>query len=101
MQRSARETTSRHIGYGHAYEVISAHGESGVTARLEPVTIDGLVYCSSIVVLYAARHQLRVPALAPVPSDWASWQPSPRTWPTAGPTARSAPPSPPSPPPAW
>jgi hypothetical protein len=35
-----------------------------VTARLEPATIDGLVYCSSMVVLYAARHQLRVPALA-------------------------------------
>ena len=35
-----------------------------MTARLEPATIDGLVYCSSMVVLYAARHQLRVPALA-------------------------------------
>jgi Protein of unknown function (DUF2637) len=53
-----------YISYWHAYEVISAHGESGVTARLEPGTIDGLVYCSSMVVLYAARHQLRVPALA-------------------------------------
>jgi hypothetical protein len=53
-----------YISYWHAYEVISAHGESGVTARLEPATIDGLVYCSSMVVLYATRHQLRVPALA-------------------------------------
>jgi Protein of unknown function (DUF2637) len=53
-----------YISYWHAYEVISAHGESGVTARLEPATIDGLVYCSSMVVLYAARHQLRAPALA-------------------------------------
>ena len=53
-----------YISYWHAYEVISAHGESGVTARLEPATIDGLVYCSSMVILYAARHQLRVPALA-------------------------------------
>lgn len=34
------------------------------TGRLEPATIDGLVYCSSMVVLYAARHQLRVPGLA-------------------------------------
>jgi hypothetical protein len=50
-----------YISYWHAYEVISAHGETGVTARLEPATIDGLVYCSSMVVLYAARHQLRVP----------------------------------------
>ena len=53
-----------YISYWHAYEVISAHGETGVTARLEPATIDGLVYCSSMVVLYAARHQLRPPALA-------------------------------------
>jgi hypothetical protein len=52
------------ISYWHAYEVISAHGESGVTARLEPATIDGLVYCSSMVVLYAARHRLPVPRLA-------------------------------------
>jgi hypothetical protein len=53
-----------YISYWHAYEVISAHGESGVTARLEPATIDGLVYCSSMVVLYAAQYQLRVPSLA-------------------------------------
>jgi Protein of unknown function (DUF2637) len=53
-----------YISYWHAYEVISAHGESGVTARLEPATIDGLVYCSSMVVLCAARHQLPVPRLA-------------------------------------
>jgi Protein of unknown function (DUF2637) len=53
-----------YVSYWHAYEVIRAHGEAGVTARLEPATIDGLVYCSSMVVLYAARHQLRVPGLA-------------------------------------
>jgi hypothetical protein len=53
-----------YISYWHAYEVISAHGESGVTARLEPATIDGLVYCSRMVVLYAARHRLPVPRLA-------------------------------------
>jgi hypothetical protein len=35
-----------------------------VTARLEPATIDGLVYASSMVILYAARHRLAVPALA-------------------------------------
>jgi hypothetical protein len=53
-----------YVSYWHAYEVVRAHGESGVTARLEPATIDGLVYASSMVVLYAARHQLAVPALA-------------------------------------
>lgn len=53
-----------YVSYWHAYEVVRVHGETGVTARVEPATIDGLVYCSSMVVLYAARHQLRVPALA-------------------------------------
>jgi hypothetical protein len=53
-----------YVSYWHAYEAVRAHGESGVTARLEPATIDGLVYASSMVVLYAARHQLVAPALA-------------------------------------
>jgi hypothetical protein len=53
-----------YVSYWHAYEVVRAHGESGVTARLEPATIDGMVYASSMVVLYAARNRLPVPALA-------------------------------------
>ena len=53
-----------YVSYWHAYAVVRAHGESGVTARLEPATIDGLVYASSMVVLYAARHRLPVPPLA-------------------------------------
>jgi hypothetical protein len=50
--------------YWHAYAVIWAHGESGVTARLESATIDGLVYASSLVITYATRHRLAVPRLA-------------------------------------
>ena len=53
-----------YVSYWHAFEVVRSHGESGVTARLEPATIDGLVYSSSMVVLYAARHRLPVPGLA-------------------------------------
>ena len=53
-----------YVSYWHAYAVVCAHGESGITARLEPATIDGLVYASSMVNLYAARHRLLVPALA-------------------------------------
>jgi hypothetical protein len=53
-----------YVSYWHAYAVVKAHGESGITARLEPATIDGLVYASSMVVLYAARHRLPVPPLA-------------------------------------
>jgi hypothetical protein len=47
-----------------ASPVVRAHGENGLTARLEPATIDGLVYSSSMVILYAARHRLPAPALA-------------------------------------
>ena len=36
--------------------MLRAYGGSGITARLEPATIDGLVYASSMVILYAARH---------------------------------------------
>jgi Protein of unknown function (DUF2637) len=53
-----------YVSYGHAYAVVRAHGETGITARLEPATIDGLVYASSMVVLYAARHRVPVPCLA-------------------------------------
>ena len=55
-----------YVSYGHAYAVVRAHGETGITARLEPVTIDGLVYASSMVVLYAARHRVPVPS----PARW-------------------------------
>ena len=53
-----------YVSYWHAYAVVRAHGESGITARLEPATIDGLVYASPMVVLYAARHRVPVPCLA-------------------------------------
>ena len=53
-----------YVSYCHAYAVVQAHGESGITARLEPATIDGPVYASSMVILYAARHRVPVPALA-------------------------------------
>ena len=53
-----------YISYWHAYAVVRQYGESGVTALLEPGTIDGLVYASSMVILHAARHRLPVPQLA-------------------------------------
>ena len=53
-----------YVSYWHAYAVVRAHGESGLTARLEPATIDGLVYASSMLILYAARHRVPVPLLA-------------------------------------
>ena len=53
-----------YVSYWHAYAVVRAHGETGITARLEPATIDGLVYASSMLMLYAARHRVPVPSLA-------------------------------------
>ncbi len=53
-----------HVSYWHAYAVVRAHGETGIGARLEPATIGGLVYASSMIVLYAARHKVPVPSLA-------------------------------------
>ena len=50
--------------YEHAYDLVRAHGEVGWTARLIPLTVDGLIYASSMVMLDSARRKVQVPALA-------------------------------------
>ena len=35
------------ISYQHAYELVRSHGESGVTARLLPFTVDGLIWAAA------------------------------------------------------
>jgi hypothetical protein len=52
------------ISYQHAYELVSSYGEHGVTARLLPFTVDGLIWAASMVVLDASRRNHRVPRLA-------------------------------------
>jgi hypothetical protein len=52
------------ISYQHAYELVSSHGEQGITARLLPFTVDGLIWAASMVVLDASRRNHRVPRLA-------------------------------------
>jgi Protein of unknown function (DUF2637) len=52
------------VSYENAYALVGAHGESGWTARLIPLTVDGLVYASSMVMLDSARRGVRVPVLA-------------------------------------
>jgi Protein of unknown function (DUF2637) len=52
------------VSYEHASALVRAHGESGWTGRLIPLTVDGLIYASSMVMLDAARRSVRVPALA-------------------------------------
>jgi Protein of unknown function (DUF2637) len=50
--------------YEHAYALVQAHGEAGWTGRLVPLTVDGLIYASSMVMLDSARRKTMVPALA-------------------------------------
>jgi uncharacterized protein DUF2637 len=50
--------------YEHAYDLVRAHGEAGWTARLVPLTVDGLIYASSMVMLDSARRKTPVPGLA-------------------------------------
>lgn len=52
------------VSYEHAYALVRAHGETGWTAHLIPLTVDGLIWASSMVMLYSARRGVRVPALA-------------------------------------
>ena len=35
--------------YEHAYDRVRMHGESGWTAHMVPLTVDGLIYASSMV----------------------------------------------------
>jgi hypothetical protein len=52
------------VSYEHAYALVHAHGESGWTAHLIPLTVDGLIWASSMVMLDSARRDVRVPSLA-------------------------------------
>ena len=52
--------------YEHAYDLVRAHGEAGWTARLVPLTVDGLIYASSMVMLDSVRRTTPVPA-------WTRW----------------------------
>lgn len=52
------------VSYEHAYALVRNHGEDGWTAQLVPLTVDGLIYASSMVMLQSARRQTQVPGLA-------------------------------------
>ncbi|WP_433445698.1 DUF2637 domain-containing protein [Nonomuraea sp. CA-141351] len=54
------------VSYRHAYELVIDHGENGLTAVLVPLTVDGLVYASSMALLQAARLGQPAPVLARV-----------------------------------
>ncbi|USY20437.1 DUF2637 domain-containing protein [Nocardiopsis exhalans] len=48
----------------HAYAVFTDDGESSATAIIIPLTIDGLVYTASMVVLHSAGVGVKYPPLA-------------------------------------
>ena len=50
--------------YEHAYDLVRAHGESGWSARMVPLTVDGLIYATSMVMLDSARRKVPVPPLS-------------------------------------
>jgi len=52
------------ISYRHAYELVTTHGETGLTARLLPFTVDGLILAASMLILDASRRHQPVPPLA-------------------------------------
>jgi hypothetical protein len=52
------------ISYRHAYELVSTHGETGLTARLVPFTVDGLILAASMLILDVNWHHRSVPSLA-------------------------------------
>ena len=60
----------------HACALVRAHGETGWLGRLVPLTVDGLIYASSMVMLDSARREARVPALA----RWLPGRASRRRW---------------------
>lgn len=52
------------VSYVHAYDVIRSHGEAGLVGRVYPGTVDGLIYCASMVLLDAARRGVAAPVIA-------------------------------------
>ena len=52
------------ISYRHAYELVTTHGETGLTARLLPFTVNGLILSASMLMLDASRRHHPVPPLA-------------------------------------
>ena len=69
--------------YEHAYALMRAHGESGWTAHMIPLTVDGLIYASSMVIPDSARSKTPVPHSRGGSSAWASRRHSRPTSPTA------------------
>jgi hypothetical protein len=64
-------TVAAVISYRHAYELVSTHGETVLTARLVPFTVDGLILAASMLILDAG---------SPAVASFALSRPSPPPW---------------------
>jgi len=53
-----------YVSYRHALHLAIGHGEPVSTAVAAALTVDGLIFAASMVMLHAARHRLPKPALA-------------------------------------
>jgi Protein of unknown function (DUF2637) len=62
--RDLRLCGSDSASYEHAFALVRAHGEAGWAGRLVPLTVDGLIYSSSMVMLDSARRKVPVLPLA-------------------------------------
>ena len=71
------------ISYRHAYELVTTHGETGLTARLLPFTVDGLILAANMLILDASRRHQPMPPLALVPGRRDRRHHRRPTWPTA------------------
>ncbi len=45
------------LSYRHQFELAAGHGESALTAKLIPISIDGLLLAGTLAVLDASRRQ--------------------------------------------
>jgi Protein of unknown function (DUF2637) len=79
------------ISYRHAYELVSTHGETGLTARLVPFTVDGLILAAGMLVLDASRRNRPAPPLARwCLGHWRAGASALASWPQSAPTWRTA-----------
>jgi hypothetical protein len=62
--QASRAAVAAVASYEHAYALVRAHGEAGWTGRPVLVTVDRLIYASSMVMLDSARRKVPVPPLA-------------------------------------
>ena len=52
------------VSYSTIYDLGRLHGQSGIAARLLPLSVDGLILAASLVLLHEARNERPAPALA-------------------------------------